>query len=107
MDNEFLKSLLYMGSVGAIAGLVQVLKPLVTNPKWYGILAVIIGIALNLLITWALTVLLSTGAVITGILYGIIAGLAASGAYSTGQTQQGKIVVDPKEVTTENKTEVK
>jgi hypothetical protein len=97
MDASALKSFLQLGSVGIIVGIIQVLKPIIPNSKWYGLLAVVFGVILNFAIIWATTVL-SPLAIVTAVVYGVISGLAANGAYSSGQIQADKVVVDEKKL---------
>jgi hypothetical protein len=97
MDASALKSFLQLGSVGIIVGLVQVLKPLIPNSKWYGILAVFFGVILNFAIMWA-TGPLNALAIVTAVVYGVISGLAANGAYIDGQIQANMTVIPKDEV---------
>lgn len=84
-DAELLKSFIALGSVPILIGLVQILKKAVPSDKWYGLVSIVLGIIINVLIVWALGGITAISMVAAG-LNGIVAGLAASGAYSTGQT---------------------
>jgi hypothetical protein len=108
MDNELLKTLLGLGSVGLVVGIIQALKPIVTNEKWYGLIAIVIGVGLNIAIVWGMG-LLTKNMIIVAAISGLMAGLAANGAYSTGQIQANKVVVDKDKLIAEGvvPTEVK
>jgi uncharacterized membrane protein (DUF441 family) len=98
LDAQFLNSLIAAGSVPVIVGIIQVLKPLIPSVKWYGLLAVILGILINVLVAWGILEAVTRTTIIAAVFQGIVAGLAASGAYSTGQAQQGKVVVTPDKI---------
>ncbi len=67
--------------VPLIAALVQVAKSWVSEERFYPLLALAFGLALNVGIA------LARGAdVPTALLLGVVAGLAASGLYSQGKT---------------------
>lgn len=93
---EFFDSLAKLGSIVVIAlivGLIQILKPIITNSKWYGIMAIIFGMFFTFIISWALQGLTPLS-IVLAIINGIIAGLAANGAYSDKQILNNKISVD-------------
>jgi hypothetical protein len=92
-DIDLLKSVFGAGSVGIIVLLIQISKPIIPNSKWYGWLAVVLGVMFNCLIAWGLG-----GVTISAMVSGLIAGLAANGSYSFGQVQQGKVVIPEKEL---------
>jgi hypothetical protein len=83
--NDFIRSIVALGGVPLILGLVQLFKPFITDTRLYPLIAVGFGLAINLIAGWALG---ANGASewITALFNGIIAGLAASGLYSTGST---------------------
>jgi len=85
MDGELVKSLVALGGVPLILGLVQVFKPFISDTRYYPLLAVAFGLAINLVAGWALGAGTASDWVVAAF-NGIIAGLAASGLYSTGST---------------------
>ncbi len=72
-----LASYLFLGSVPIIVGFVQVFKSWIKDERWYPVIAIILGIAINVGL-----------ATVTGVDYvsalvmGGIAGLSSSGLYS-------------------------
>ena len=86
-NNELLTSIVALGGVPLILGLVQLFKPFITDTRYYPLVAMAFGLVINLVAGWAL----GAGAVtdwITALFNGIIAGLAASGLYSASSTIQ-------------------
>lgn len=85
IDNELVKSLVALGGVPLILGLVQLFKPFISDTRYYPLLAVAIGLVINLIA--GLTLGASTASDWVAALFnGITAGMAASGLYSTGST---------------------
>src|SRR4030042_5162786 len=83
--NEFITSIIAVGGVPLILGLVQLFKPFITDTRFYPLISLGFGLVINLMAGWVL------GAVapmdwLTALFNGIIAGMAASGIYSTGST---------------------
>ena len=79
---ESIDQFLGLAGVPVIAALLQVVKPFITDDRYYPPAAIILGLAVNVGIAatqtntdWALAVLL-----------GIVTGLAASGLYSQAKT---------------------
>lgn len=85
--NEFITSIVALGGVPLILGLVQLFKPFITDTRLYPLLAVGFGLAINLIAGWALGASVSSDW-ITALFNGIIAGLAASGLYSASSTMK-------------------
>jgi uncharacterized membrane-anchored protein YitT (DUF2179 family) len=83
--NDFIKSIVALGGVPLILGLVQLLKPFITDTRLYPLLAVGFGLVINLIAGWALGAGVPSDW-ITALFNGIIAGLAAGGLYSAGST---------------------
>ena len=83
--NEFITSIVALGGVPLILGLVQLFKPFVTDTRFYPLLALGFGLAINLVAGWALGANASSDWV-TALFNGIIAGMAAGGLYSAGST---------------------
>jgi len=83
--NEFITSIVALGGVPLILGLVQLFKPFVTDTRFYPLLALGFGLAINLVAGWALGASAATDWV-TALFNGIIAGMAAGGLYSAGST---------------------
>lgn len=73
----------FAGLAGAlvIAPIVQVLKPFVTDDRFYPVIAILLGILLNLGIGIA-----RQGDIVLAVLVGVATGLAASGLYSGQKT---------------------
>ena len=83
--SELITSIVALGGVPLILGLVQLFKPFITDTRFYPLLALGFGLVINLVAGWAL------GAAtipewVTALFNGIIAGMAASGLYSAGST---------------------
>jgi uncharacterized membrane-anchored protein YitT (DUF2179 family) len=83
--NEFLTSIVALGGVPLILGLVQLCRPFIKDTRYYPLIAVVFGLVINLIAGWALEASVSSDW-ITALFNGIIAGLAASGLYSAGST---------------------
>ena len=83
--NEFITSIVALGGVPLILGLVQLFKPFVTDTRLYPLIAVGFGLGINLIAGWALGAGVPSDWIIA-LFNGIIAGLAASGLYSTDST---------------------
>ena len=83
--NEFITSIVALGGVPLILGLVQLFKPFITDTRFYPLIALGFGLAINLVAGWALGASMATDWV-TALFNGIIAGLAAGGLYSAGST---------------------
>ena len=82
MNTTELQALLGAGSVPIIVALVQVLiKPFFSDTRVYPLFALLFGVLFHLLIGLYLDI-----PVIAWFIQGIMAGLAASGAYSFGST---------------------
>ncbi|WP_238569787.1 hypothetical protein [Dehalococcoides mccartyi] len=94
-DSELVKSLVALGGVPLILGLVQLFKPFVSDTRYYPLLAVAMGLVINLVASWALGVSAMSDWV-AALFNGIIAGMAASGLYSTGSTLQEGSLADKK-----------
>ena len=84
-NNELLTSIVALGGVPLILGLVQLFKPFIMDTRYYPLVAMAFGLVINLVAGWALGAGV-TADWITALLNGIIAGLAASGLYSAGST---------------------
>ena len=85
ISSELVQSLVALGGVPLILGIVQMFKPFVSDTRFYPLLAVAFGLVINLVAGWTLGA--STASDWTSALFnGIIAGMAASGLYSTGST---------------------
>ena len=92
MPPEFsLANFLYLGGVGLLLGVVQLLKPFVSDTRYYPLIGVVAGILLNELIGYYLGV-----AWPASLIMGLIAGLAASGLYSWGATLKEGSLADKK-----------
>jgi hypothetical protein len=91
--NDLITSIVALGGVPLILGLVQLFKPFITDTRVYPLIAVAFGLAINLVAGWALGASVATDWV-TALFNGIIAGLAASGLYSTGSTMKEGAAAD-------------
>ena len=85
MNSEFLKTLAGVGSIPLIVGLTQLSKGFILDTRYYPVISVVAGIILNILIAMALGPL-NRADIVIATLQGTMAGLAASGLYSTGAT---------------------
>ena len=83
--NDFITSIVALGGVPLILGLVQLFKPFITDTRFYPLVALGFGLAINLVAGWALGASMATDWV-TALFNGIIAGMAAGGLYSAGST---------------------
>ncbi len=70
-----------LGLIPLIVALVEVCKQFIPDKRFYPLIAVILGMAGNVGIGWAIGESLIVAAIL-----GLIAGLAACGLYSTGAT---------------------
>ena len=93
--NEFITSIVALGGVPLILGLVQLFKPFITDTRFYPLVALAFGLAINLIAGWALGASASSDWV-TALFNGIIAGMAASGLYSAGSTLKEGATADKK-----------
>ncbi len=80
---EFIKSFLAIGGVPVIVGLVQLAKQYIPDHRWLPLVALILGLIINIFGTWAMGITANTQWV-SAVFNGIIAGMAASGFYSAG-----------------------
>ena len=85
MDGEILRSVLGLAGVPLLVALTQMFKPFVPSARWYPLLAVCFGLVLNLLVAWAMSIN-GRAEWAAAALMGILAGLAASGLYSSART---------------------
>ena len=87
MTTPELQALMGSGSVLIAAALVQVIiKPFISDSRLYPVFAILMGVLFNLLIGLYLGI-----PVVAWFIQGVMAGLAASGAYSFGSTvREGK-----------------
>jgi hypothetical protein len=83
--SELITSIVALGGVPLILGLVQLFKPFIINTRFYPLLALGFGLVINLVAGWALGAA-TTPDWVTVLFNGIIAGMAASGLYSAGST---------------------
>ena len=94
-SSEFITSIVALGGVPLILGLVQLFKPFITDTRYYPLLALGFGLAINLIAGWTMGASVATDWV-TALFNGIIAGMAASGLYSAGSTlKEGPTVEEP------------
>jgi len=91
--NDFIASIVALGGVPLILGLVQLFKPFITDTRYYPLVALAFGLVINLVAGWALGACTITEW-ISASFNGIIAGLAASGLYSTGSTLREGSIAD-------------
>ncbi len=82
---EFLRSMISVGGIPVIVGLTWIFKPFISDTRFYPFIAIGFGLLINLAIAYALGLLQGAG-IIVAVLQGIIAGMAASGAYSVSST---------------------
>lgn len=76
-----LRDVIGLAGVPLIAALVQVAKAWIKEERYYPLLALAMGLALNVGVALALG-----GNLPTALVLGLVAGLAASGLYSQGKT---------------------
>ena len=97
--NDFITSIVALGGVPLILGLVQLFKPFISDTRLYPLLALGFGLMINLFAGWTLGASAPSDWV-TALFNGIIAGMAASGLYSAGSTlKEGSVAssTQPKE----------
>lgn len=94
-DSELVKSLVALGGVPLILGLVQLFKPFISDTRYYPLLAVALGLVINMVTIWALGAS-GTSDWVAALFNGIIAGMAASGLYSAGSTMREGPTADKK-----------
>jgi hypothetical protein len=102
-NNDFIASIVALGGVPLIIGLVQLFKPFITDTRYYPLVALAFGLIINLVAGWALGASVATDW-ITALFNGIIAGLAASGLYSTGSTLREGAAADKSQRLEEGET---
>lgn len=72
-----LQPYLGLGAAPIITALIQVVKPFLTDTRWYPPIAIVLGVV------WNVGFVLGTlGDLRLAVLYGVVSGLAASGLYS-------------------------
>lgn len=64
--------------IAVVVGITQVIKPFVSDQRWYPIISLVLGVAASFLVPQV--------SVATTILAGLVMGLSASGAYSATKT---------------------
>jgi hypothetical protein len=101
--NDFITSIVALGGVPLIIGFVQLFKPFITDTRYYPLVALVFGLIINLIAGWALGASAATDWV-TALFNGIIAGLAASGLYSTGSTLREGVAADKSQRSEEGET---
>jgi len=97
--SEFITSIVALGGVPLILGLVQLFKPFISDTRLYPLLALGFGLIINLIAGWTLGAS-APSEWVTAAFNGIIAGMAASGLYSAGSTlKEGSVAssTQPKE----------
>lgn len=85
METNIIGSFVALGGVPLIIGIVQIFKEFIEDKRYYPFIAVGIGLAVNAIAGWVL----GASAPVEWVTYlfnGVIAGLAASGLYSTSST---------------------
>ena len=94
--SDFITSIVALGGVPLILGLVQLFKPFINDARFYPLLALGFGLAINLIAGWTLGASTPSDWV-TALFNGIIAGMAASGLYSAGSTLNAGTTIDNSE----------
>ena len=97
-NNELITSLVALGGVPLILGLVQLFKPFISDTRYYALLALAFGLIINFIVG----VVLGAGW-IASLFNGITAGLAAAGLYSTGSTFKEGALADKNNRSEENR----
>ena len=93
--HDFITSIIALGGVPLILGLVQLFKPFIQDTRFYPLLALAFGLTINLIAGWTLGASTPSDWV-TALFNGIIAGMAASGLYSASSTlKAGTAVSNP------------
>ena len=85
MDNDLLKSLVGLGGVPFILALTQLFKPWVKDTRVYPFISAAWGLAINVALALAMGAA-DRVSMIEAVFLGVMAGLAASGLYSSGAT---------------------
>jgi hypothetical protein len=75
----------FLGSVPLILGIVQAVKAWVKDSRFYPVISIILGIAINVLIAVG-----TGGSYIAAVFMGVIAGLSAGGIYGAATTKVDK-----------------
>ena len=70
-----------LGAIPIIMGLVQIVKAFTDDKRLYPVCAIIFGAAINFIVAWQMG-----NDLVLAVIVGVVAGLAASGLYSTGST---------------------
>jgi hypothetical protein len=86
---DLVKSLVGIIGVPIILAIVQIIKPFVKDDRFYALIAVAMGLLINVGAAWVIANGALTPAIIgIGAINGLFAGLSAAGVYSTGQAIQ-------------------
>lgn len=64
--------------IAIVVGITQIFKPFITDARFYPVISLVLGVGASFLVPQA--------SVAMTILAGLVMGLSASGAYSTGKT---------------------
>jgi uncharacterized membrane protein HdeD (DUF308 family) len=67
-----------LGLIAIVVGITQIFKPFISDSRFYPVISLVLGVAASFLVPQA--------NVAMTILAGLVMGLSASGAYSTGKT---------------------
>ena len=70
-----------LAAVPVIIGLVEIVKRWIADDRWYPLIALVLGMAINAAIAYQ-----TAGNYLLAVLIGVVAGLAASGLYSGQKT---------------------
>lgn len=87
MDTDIIRGVIGVAGIPLIIALVEALKPYIRAKRLYPVVAIVLGLALNLLAAFGLGA--STRAEwVAASIWGVVTGLAASGLYSAGATMR-------------------
>lgn len=89
MDIGVIQAVIGLGGAAVITGLVQVIKPFISDGRFYPVIAIILGLIINLGAACALS---QTGVdeIFVAVILGLMAGLSASGLFSGYEAVRGK-----------------
>ena len=74
-----------LAGVPIVVALTQLVKPFVSDTRFYPLISVAWGLVINLLAAWVLTTF-DKAEVATAVILGLLAGLSAGGLYSASST---------------------
>lgn len=83
---NFEQSIVGIGGAAFIMALIEFVKPFISDHRWCPVIALALGLAINIGYAWGFMTLTTPQDWMTAVFAGIMAGMAASGFYSGANT---------------------